>query len=193
MKVCLLPILCLILASCATSPAVLQGSPDYLTVGSVKSNLKGSDFYMAIGNVNLYRHRAFGGVTPTGRSAESAASLQVDRATGRVERIVTLQAVAKQITTTSTTLNTVTTIVENDRSYVLGELIGGISVIDIHPYPTWLDALTAMRKATDALGESGNFRVSTQNNVTTTILPPPFFGWFALPPPHHHRGRYPHR
>lgn len=177
MKIAWIPFVCLVLAGCATMPKIVRGSSNYLGVGSVKSSLKGNGFYLAIGEVDLYRHRAFGGVAPLGRTRESAAGLQVDSATGRVERIVTFQPVAEQSATTTTSGNTVTTTVETNRHYVIGDLIGGISVIDIHPYPSWLDVLAAMRKATSDLGGSGNFEVVPQATVSTAVVVPPPFHW----------------
>lgn len=191
MKIYGLPLVFLVLVGCATMPLIVADSPDYVAVGSVRSDLKGHSFYLAIGQVDLYRHRAFGGVASIGRVAESPAALRVDRATGKVERMVTLQEVAEQKTTTATSINSVTTIVHNKRSYVLGELIGGMSIIDVHPHSSWLESLAAMRKAAEDMGSSGNFRVSTDTSVSTTVFSPPIIRWFPRRwhhfPDHRHR------
>ncbi len=184
MKLYLVPVIALILAGCVTTENVLRSSPNYLEVGTVDGKLAGQRFYMAIGNVNLYRHRAFGGVTPTGETSESPAAIEVDSLTGEVLRIVTLQPVAERTSTTSSTFSTVTTTTTTKQRYELGALVGGISIIDIHPYASWLDALKALREAAKQMGASGNFRVESLGTVSSTAVTPPVYFHFRWGPDH---------
>lgn len=170
------------LVGCATMEAVVEGSPNYLKVGSVDANLSGHRFYMAIGSVNLYRRGSFGGVTPTGEVVESPAAIETDLDTGKVLRIVTLQPVAQRTSSTSSTFGAVTTTTTTSQRYELGALVGGISVIDIHHYDTWLDALEALRTAMEQIGASGNFRVESLGTVSSTIVVPPVYFRFRWPP-----------
>lgn len=186
MKILAVPFAALVLAGCATTASVIQGSPNFLRVGSIDSGLAGHAFYMAVGNVNIYRHRAFGGVAPTGKSAESGVALEVDKSTGRILQMVTLQTSPNQESSTSSAFNTVTTTVTNSTSYVLGSLEGGISVIDIHSYASWLDALKALRTAAKQIGRSGNFPAASGGSSSTTVIIPPFFPGMWLGPWHHH-------
>lgn len=189
MKAYLLPPLFLLLAGCATVPRIVQGSPNYLAVGAVRSNLVGNSYYMAIGDVNLYRPRAFGGIAPTGATGESAVAIQVDQTIGRVQRIVTLQPYLQQQETAGAVG---TVIVTNTTRLRLANLIGGISLIDIHHYATWLAAVKAMRAADAALGTSGNFRPAPGSSVSVTVAAPPVYWWLPWPhrrPYYGHEGR----
>lgn len=170
----------LLLAGCATLPRITQDTPNYLAKGMVKENLKGESFYMAVGDVNLYRPRAFGGFAPTGRTIESPVAIQVNAASGLVDRVVTLQPYVQETSTTAVgpfLWGSVVTI--NRTAYRLGDLIGGISIIDIHPYPTWVDAVKAMHSAVRDLGTSGNFVAPAAGSVATTYTyVPPVRFWF---------------
>lgn len=185
LKLLAIPLAALVLAGCATTASVIQGSPNFLKVGSTDSTLAGHSFYMAIGNINLYRHRAFGGVAPTGQSAESGVAVQVDKSTGRVLQMVTLQAAPDEQSSTTSELNTVTTTTTQSTGYVLAPLEGGMSVIDIHHYSSWLDALKALRTAAHQIGRSGNFAVTGGGSSSTTVIVPPFFGGIWFGPWHH--------
>lgn len=178
------PFVALALAGCATTASVIQGSPNYLKVGSVDSKLAGHSFYMAVGNVNIYRHRAFGGVAPTGKSAESGVAVEVDKSTGRVLELVTLEAIPDEQSSTTSAFSAVTTTVTKNTGYVLAPLRGGISVIDIHHYSSWLDALKALRKAARQIGRSGNFPATGGGSSSTTVIVPPFFGGMWIWPVH---------
>ena len=172
----------LLFAGCATLPRITDGSPNYLAKGMVKENLRGHSFYMAIGDVNLYRGRVFGGYAPTGRTRESPVAIQVNAASGQIERIVTLQPYIQETSTSAVgpfLWGSIVTI--NKTAYRLGDLIGGVSIIDIHPYPEWLAALKAMHSAVGDLGASGNFVAPAASSVATTytyVPPPPVHFWF---------------
>lgn len=172
-----IPLASLFLVGCATTAAVIQGSPNFLKVGSLDSKLAGHSFYMAVGEVNIYRHRAFGGLAPTGESAESGVAIEVDKSNGRVKRLVTLQASSDAQSMTTSGFGGATTTVTNDTRYVLAPLEGGVSVIDLHPYSSWLGAIKALRTAAKQIGRSGNFPAESQSSSTTTVVVPPFFGW----------------
>jgi hypothetical protein len=185
----LIPLLLLVaLGGCATTSQITKGSADYLAVATVSEKLKGHSFYLAIGDVDLYRHNWTGKVVPTGHTAEAAAAVQVDSATGQVQKLVTLQPTVEA---PSDWLNAAA--VAGAGPYAVGDLVGGIAVIDIQPHPTWLDTLEALQKATKTLGSSEANAAARRWYRSTVIIAAPFpqpvfhFGWDWE---HHRRHRY---
>jgi hypothetical protein len=162
------------LTGCATlSPQIAKSSADYLSVGVASDRLKGNTFYLVVGEVDLYRLKA-GTPVPTGRTAEAAVAVQADKETGLVQRLVTLQPAGRRA---SRLLNAAA--VTGGVGYTPGDLVGGISAIDVQPQTTWLKALDAMRNAANLIAAS-----ATAPNVVITgpIFPPPPY-WHQ-----HHRG-----
>ncbi len=166
-----------ILAGCATTAQITQKgvarTGQYLAPGVVSDKLKGNSFYLAIGDVDLYRHNWVGKVVPTGQTAEAAVAVQVDSASGQVQRLVTLQPTAGAPTDW---LNAAA--VAGSGPYAVGDLVGGISVIDIQPHHTWLETLQALQTATRTL-ESAPVNAAARRYYYRIIAPPPafYFGW----------------
>jgi hypothetical protein len=181
----LVPILLLIvLEGCATTSQITKGSAEYLAPGVVDEKLKGHNFYLAIGDVDLYRHNWVGKVVPTGHTAEAAAAVQVNSATGQVQKLVTLQPT---IDAPSDWLNAAA--VAGGGPYAVGDLVGGMAVIDIQPHATWLETLEARQKATKTL-ESADVNAAARRwyHPTVIVTEPPafFFGWHWDFHHHHH-------
>ena len=181
----------LALTGCATTPQITKGATNYLQTGMTSAMLQGNDFYMAVGEVDLYGYGVFGDLKPTGKTVEIAAVIQADKATGEVLKVATMLPAD---TTTGDGGS-----VEIQRGpfdglperKALRELRGGISVIDIQPYPRWLDAIQAMEEAGSKLsaysaGMSGN----DQSDSTVVVVSPPL-GWPLFPwvPARHGRFR----
>jgi hypothetical protein len=178
MKGIVVAFLFLALVGCATTaPLITKDSPNYIEKGTVSSELKGKSFYVAVGQVDLYRYDLFGYLNPVGKAVESAAAIQADKETGEAKRLVTLQPVGPGIWEDAAVgwRNSVTVI--GDRSYGVGDLVGGISVTDLQPYPTWLDALAALKKAIRQLDPFAGTQliVTAERFYPTVIVPPPVF------------------
>ena len=56
---------------CATAPQVTKGASNYLQKGTTSAKFIGNDFYMVIGEVDLYQHGLFGDLEPTGGPSRS--------------------------------------------------------------------------------------------------------------------------
>jgi hypothetical protein len=153
---------------CATMPQINKTSPNYIQKGTVSAKLKDNDFYMAIGEVDLYRDDVFGNLNPSGQTVEIAVVIQADKDTGEALRIATMQSNSSGAAGDSQ--NGVT--LANGANYVLADLRGGISVIDIQPYPRWLDAIQAMRKAITDLSTYTTFADSDQRGVVVVDVAP---------------------
>ena len=111
--------------SSATASQVLANASDFLQTGMASDRFKGNEFFMVVGEVHLYQYdRLSGTLEPTDQTVEIAAVVQAEKDTGKILRIAT----------------------DGSRE-VLVDLRGGISVIDVQPYPHWLDAVQAMRDA----------------------------------------------
>ncbi|MGA2973752.1 MAG: hypothetical protein ABSF77_00405 [Spirochaetia bacterium] len=173
----------LAIVGCASMPQVTKGVSNYLQTGTVSANLKGNDFYMAIGDVDLYHYGLFGALKPSGKTVEIAVVIQADKDTGEVLKIATLQSNNEgTVGSSSNLLNGVT--VTNGSNYVLSDLRGGISVIDIQPYPRWLDAIQAMRDAITKLSTYTTFAGSTQGSLAVVAVTPVYPVWFWAGPLH---------
>ncbi len=166
-------LLVLVMGGCATTSQITKGSPGYLAPGVVSEKLTGHSFYLAIGDVDLYRHNWVGKVVPTGQTAEAAVAVQVNSATGQVQKLVTLQPT---VDASSDWMNAAA--VAGGGPYAVGDLVGGVAVIDIQPHPTWLEALEALQKATTALGSTRANDAARRYYHSTVIIADPFF-----PPP----------
>src|SRR5271169_1535017 len=81
----------LAIAGCATTPEITKGSSNFIQKGTVSAKLKDNDFYMAIGEVDLYRYGLFGNLVPSGQTVEIAVVIQADKDTGEALRIATMQ------------------------------------------------------------------------------------------------------
>ena len=91
-KAFLTTIVMLALFGCATTPQVTKGASNYLQLGTASAKLKGNEFYMAIGEVDLYTYSLFGALRPSGKTVEIAAVIQADKDTGEVLKIATMQS-----------------------------------------------------------------------------------------------------
>ena len=173
MKALIPLLLILVMAGCATTSQITKGSAEYLAPGVVSEKLKGHGFYLAIGDVDLYRHNWAGKVVPTGHTAEAAVAVQVNGATGQVQKLVTLQPT---VDAPADWLNAAA--VAAGGPYAVGDLVGGVAVIDIQPHPTWLETLEALQKATTTLQSSAANAAARRYYHPTVIVADPFF-----PPP----------
>jgi len=158
----------LAIVGCATMPQITKSSPNYIQKGTVSAKLRDNDFYMAIGEVDLYRSDMFGNLNPSGQTVEIAVVIQADKDTGEALRIATMQS--NSSSTGDDSQNGVT--LANGANYVLADLRGGMSVIDIQPYPHWLDAIQAMRKAITDLSTYTTFADSDQRGVFVVAIAP---------------------
>ncbi len=160
------------LFGCATMPQVEKGASNFLQKGMLSAKLKGNEFYMAVGDVDLYRQGMFGNLKATGKTVETSVVIQADPDTGEALKIATLQSNDAAAASPSDLQNGAT--VANGASYVLADLRGGISVIDIQSFPRWLDAVQAMRDAIGKLSTANGGGVVTQTAVVTVV---PSFWW----------------
>ena len=138
----------LVVIGCASAPKTIAGSSEFLQKGMASPRLKGNEFYMVIGEVELYSEGFFGGLSPTGKTAEIAAVIQSDEDTGEILRIATARPGGP---------------VSGDSD--LADLRGGISIIDAQPYPRWLDAIGAMRDAFAKLDPQVDFIASDKGRA----------------------------
>jgi len=159
-----------VMAGCATAPRVSKSSPNYLQTGMVSARFRGNEFYMVIGEVDLYQYDVFGNLAPSGQTVEIAAAVQADQDTGEILRIATLQPEGSQLGVTVTERG----------PQVLSNLRGGISVIDDQPYPHWLDAIQAMRDAIGKLHTYTQFAFDSANTAVAVVVEPRWPWW-------HHR------
>ncbi len=179
----LIPLLLLaVMAGCATTAQITRGSTDYISVGTVSEKLRGHDFYLAIGDVDLYRHNWVGKTVPTGHTAEAAVAVQVNGGTGQVQKLVTLQPAAGAPTDW---MNAAA--VAGSGPYAVGDLVGGVSVIDIQPHATWLETLQELQKATTTLQSSAANAAARRWYHTTVIVADPFPRPFFFFEFEHHR------
>ncbi len=164
----------LALLGCATVPQITKGATNYLQNGSVSATLKGNDFYMAIGDVDLYHRDLFGALKPSGTTVEIAVAIEADKETGEVLKIATLQPSGGGLVDDSAASAQNGMTVASGGRDVLADLQGGISVIDIQPYPRWLDALQAMRDAISKLSTYTDFALSAAPSPTVVAVAPFF-------------------
>ena len=177
------------LAGCATvAPQVSKCSSNYLEKGMVSSRTRDGEFYMAIGQVDLYERGFWGGLRPSGRTVDIAVVIQADKDTGQVLRIATLQPQDPDSAGSPSSYQNGVTLT-NGSPYALGDLRGGISIIDMQSYPRWLDALEAMRKAIADLGTYSNYGFDAQQHYLVTVVRQPVidigFGMWGWGWPHH--------
>ena len=163
-----------ILFGAAALPLFAQSSLGYLEQGMVSAQLSGHSYYVAMGEVNLYRVGFLGSQASTGQTVESAAAIRVDKNTGKIERIVTLQPNVRGTQTSGHSAQDNSATAAGSARYVIGDLIGGITVADIEPYGTWLDALRAMRQAITELRVVGQFPGPAQQDASQ--VPPVVVG-----------------
>jgi hypothetical protein len=154
------------LLGCATAPQITKGASNYLQKGVVSAKFKGNDFYMVIGEVDLYQYGVFGNLQPSGQTVEVAAVVQADKDTGEILKIATLQSSYSSGIT-----------VANGANYGLADLRGGISVIDSQPYPRWLDAIQSMRNAIVEMNTYTTFAGSDQSGLVVVAVSPRWFWW----------------
>jgi hypothetical protein len=166
----------LVLANCATAPQVIRGSSNYLEKGMTSPMVKGGEFYMATGQVDLYKYDLWGTLKPSGKTVDIAVVIQADAGTGQVLRIATLQPRDPDLPANSSGYENGAVVLGNS-PYLIGDLRGGISITDIQPYPRWLDAIDAMRKAIADLGTYTNF-ASVSGQYVSAVSEPPVFIWW---------------
>jgi hypothetical protein len=164
----------LAIVGCATMPEITKGSSNYIQKGTVSAKLKDNDFYMAIGEVDLYRYGLFGNLKPSGQTVEIAVVIQADRDTGEAVRIATMQS-----NNSGADAGSPNGVTANGASYVLADLRGGISLIDIQPYPRWLDAIQAMRNAITQLSTYTTFAGGDQHGLVVVAVAPRWPLWFG--------------
>jgi hypothetical protein len=187
----LAPIALFALASCATvRPTVVKGASNYIEKGMISARTKGDEFYMAIGQVDLYERGFWGQLRPTGKTVDIAAVIHSDKDTGEVLRIATLQPQDPDIDgSPSSYQNGVTAtggFVNAGATYTLADLRGGISIIDLQAYPHWLDALDAMKKAIKELSTYTSYAVSEDRSFVAVVPWPRVemgfgLGWWGWP------------
>ena len=195
-KALLTAIVALSIVGCATAPQITKSSPNYLQKGIASAKLQGNDFYMAVGEVDLYNYGGlFGNLQPSGQTVEIAVVIQADKDSGEVLRIATMQSnnTSAASDSSSDLQNGVT--VANGANYVLADLRGGISVIDIQPYPRWLDAIQAMRDAISKLSTYTTYASIDQRDTIIVAVAPawPWWGWEGFWHGGYHDGGHFHR
>jgi hypothetical protein len=155
----------------------------------VSAKTKGDEFYMAIGQVDLYEYGFWGNLKPSGKTVDIAVAIQSDKDTGQVLRIATFQPQdSARSGDPSGYQNGVT--LANGSPFALGDLRGGISITDMQPYPRWLDALEAMRKAITDLSTYTNYAIDDRHYLVAVVREPVFtfgFGWWGRPYHRYHR------
>jgi len=179
-------------AGCATVPDVKKGSNQYLEKGMSSPRLRGGEFYMGIGEVDLYGSSLLGGLRPTGKTVEIAVAIQADKDSGEALRIATLQRKGAEDYDAGGPNDA---ILANGNSYVLADLRGGISLIDVQSYPRWLDAIGAMKDAIGRLSTYTDFmesRGDTRAVVAVRVEPAFAWAWGWGWPRHHYRPWYGH-
>jgi hypothetical protein len=159
----------LAIVGCATMPQVAKGSTNFLQKGMVSAKFKGNDFYMVIGEVDLYHYNIWGNLKPTGQTVEIAAALQADKDTGEILRIATMQSKNSDDVA----------VADEGGTYVLADLRGGISVIDVQPYPRWLDAIQAMKNAITQLNTYTQFTGGDDQSAPVVVAVAPSWGWWG--------------
>jgi hypothetical protein len=143
------------------------------------AKVKGNEFYMAIGQVDLYKYGFWGNLKPSGKKVDIAVVIQADADTGQILRIATLQPQDSEGSGRSSRYENGVA-VNNGSPFGLGDLRGGISVTDIQSYPRWLDALDAMKKAIADLSTYTNYASDTGNGRYIVAVEPVIgfrFGW----------------
>lgn len=187
-KALLVAVVVLAIVGCATAPQITKSSPNYLQKGAVSAKLKGNDFYMAIGEVDLYHYNSFGALEPSGQTVEISVVIQANKDTGEVLRIATMQSNDTAPDSSSDFENGVT--VANGANYIIADLKGGISVIDIQPYPHWLDAIQAMRNAITELSTYTAFAGGDQGGSPVVVAVAwPWWPWEGFWYGHRHLHR----
>jgi hypothetical protein len=149
-----------VLTGCASLPQEAPKPSNFLDVGTVYSKFTGNTFYMATGQVDLYKYGFWGDLQKTGKKIDMAVAIQADPATGEVQRIATLQP-------------------DGVTGQYVGDLKGGILLTDFQAYPHWIDAVTQMEAAVNKLNPvSANYGSVTQTNGTVVFVAgPPYWGW----------------
>ena len=177
----------LMAAGCATAPEVKKGSFQFLQKGSISPRLRGSEFYMGIGEVDLYSQSLLGGLEPTGKTVEIAVAIQADQDSGEALRIATLQRKGIYGEDYDASGSNDVTLADG-KSFALADLRGGISLIDIQSYPHWLDAIDAMKDAIGRLSTYTHFYSSrygpAPSVVAIRIEPGIEWGWSWYWPRH---------
>ena len=153
---------------CASTGQITKGSPNYLQMGMASARFQGNEFYMVIGAVDLYHYNIWGNLKPTGQTVEIAVVVQAKKDTGEILRIATMQSRDSEGVTTL-----------DGGAYVLADLRGGISVIDVQPYQRWLDAIQAMRKAITDLNTYTEFAGGGDQAAPVVVAVAPTWGWWG--------------
>jgi len=171
MKTIYLVFAAVVLAGCASMPVASTRPSNFLDVGAVYSKFTGNTFYMATGQVDLYKYGFWGDLQKTGKKIDMAVAIQADPDSGQVQRIATLQP-------------------DGVTGQYVGELKGGILLTDFQPYPHWLDAVSAMEAAVSKLNPvSASYGSVTQSNgAVVFVSSPPVWLWgYRYHPYYFHR------
>ncbi|MGO9308363.1 MAG: hypothetical protein ACLQDL_05000 [Spirochaetia bacterium] len=158
----------LVMVGCATTAQITKRSANYIQKGMVSSKFIGSEFFMVVGEVDLYHYNIFGNLEPSGRTVEISAAVQANKDTGEILRIATMQPDDAEGVMVAEGVN-----------YGLADLRGGISVIDIQPYPRWLEAVKAMRSAVNDLGTYTTFADADQRGLVVVAVSPGWWWWWG--------------
>ncbi len=153
---------------CATAPQITKSSSNYLQKGTLSAKFIGSEFYMVVGEVDLYHYNVFGDLEPSGQTVEIAAAVQANKDTGEILRIATLQPNSPDGAVDA-----------NGASYGLVDLKGGISVIDKQPYPRWLEAIQSMRNAVNEMNTYTTFADADQGGPVVVAVSPGWPWWWG--------------
>lgn len=158
-----------ILTGCASTPPMARPA-NFLDVGTTYPRFQGNSFYMATGQVELYKYGLWGTLEKTGKLIDMAVAVQVDPASGTVQRIAALQPTDAYYG------------VAGRAGYSVGELTGGLLLTDFQPYPHWLDAVDAMEAAVEKLNPAApDYGTAAQANGTVVFIAPPpaplYYDW----------------
>lgn len=93
---------------------------------------------MALGKVNVYA----AGLIAT-KSVDTAVGLIVNKDSGEIQRIVTLQPASRDVIAKNSKTGTT---IYGEKQYVIDDLKGGMSAIEIYKMKTWDETLSAVEK-----------------------------------------------
>jgi hypothetical protein len=166
MKTLALILLAVLFVGCASMPEETHPS-NFLDVGKIYPKFRGNTFYMATGQVELYKYGFWGNLEKTGRTIDMAVAIQADPDSGEVQRIAALQP--------TDAYNGII----GRAGYSVSDLKGGILLTDFQPYPHWLDAITSMEAAVDKLNPAmPDYGTVAQSNGTVVFIEgPPVYAW----------------
>jgi hypothetical protein len=132
-KICVLVLSCLLIVGCAT---IGRDSVNYYEKDQIAEQLKGNESYVASGYVNMYSF----GFIPIGK-IKTVAAIQVEKDSGKIVRLVTVKKAGQ--TTDDAQMKTT---LYGSGNFMLSDLTGGISALEIHRTNTWNEALAEVSR-----------------------------------------------